>query len=135
MPLYLVLTTNRITSLDAAVQSRIHLAVRFDELNRKQMQSVLETILGKFKVKDSDKETIMKSFKEYLKDSTNFKLNGREIRNVVFSAHAMALSKKRTSIVWNDIREVLRVTREFQDQLKKVTTRQRLQREASMGND
>lgn len=97
------------------------------------MQNVLATILGKFKVKENDKENIMASFKEYLKDSTNFKLNGREIRNVVFSAHAMALSKNRTSIVWSDIREVLRVTREFQDQLKKVTTKQRLQREASIG--
>ncbi|KAL8919899.1 MAG: hypothetical protein Q9172_004747 [Xanthocarpia lactea] len=127
----MILTTNRIKSLDAAVQSRIHLAVRFDELSKTQMQDILKTILGKFKAKEVDVEVIMDNFKEYLKDNSNLKLNGREIRNLVFSAHAIALSKDRKSIKWGDIRDILRVTRAFQEQLKEITDKQRYQREAS----
>ncbi|KAL8734981.1 MAG: hypothetical protein Q9181_002990 [Wetmoreana brouardii] len=132
---YLILTTNRIKSLDAAVQSRIHLAVRFEELDRKQMQNILETILRKFKVKETDVDDINYRFEQYLKDSSRFKLNGREIRNVVFSAHAMALSQNKSSIAWDHIRDVLSVTREFQDQLKEVNNRQRILREASKSGD
>ena len=77
----------------------------------------------------------MDKFKEYLKDNTNLRLNGREIRNVVFSAHAIALSKDRKSIEWGDIRDILRVTRAFQDQLKEITDKQRYQRGASKGGN
>lgn len=95
------------------------------------MQDILKTILGKFKAKEVDVEVIMDNFKEYLKDNNNLKLNGREIRNLVFSAHAIALSKDRKSIKWGDIRDILRVTRAFQEQLKEITDKQRYQREAS----
>ncbi|KAL8844085.1 MAG: hypothetical protein Q9176_001491 [Flavoplaca citrina] len=128
-----ILTTNRIKSLDAAVQSRIHLAVRFDELTQPQMQSILRTILRKFNVKDSEIEDITDNFQNYLADSPRFKLNGREIRNVVFSAHAVALSEGKESIGWNHIRDVLRLTRDFQDQLKAITDKQRYGREAAKG--
>ncbi|KAL9034031.1 MAG: hypothetical protein Q9180_005630 [Flavoplaca navasiana] len=131
MPSSLILTTNRINSLDAAVQSRIHLAVRFDELTREQTQSILKTILRKFDVKDLDVEEIMKSFISFLEDSPEFKLNGRQIRNIVFSAHAMALSEGKESIGWDHIRDVLRVTKDFQAQLKDVINKQRLGREAA----
>ncbi|KAL8885782.1 MAG: hypothetical protein Q9215_006415 [Flavoplaca cf. flavocitrina] len=129
----IILTTNRIKSLDAAVQSRIHLAVRFDELTQPQMQSILRTILRKFNVKDSEIEDITDNFQNYLADSPRFKLNGREIRNVVFSAHAVALSEGKESIGWNHIRDVLRLTRDFQDQLKAITDKQRYGREAAKG--
>ncbi|KAL8897862.1 MAG: hypothetical protein Q9192_002371, partial [Flavoplaca navasiana] len=129
----IILTTNRIKSLDAAVQSRIHLAVRFDELIQRQMRSILETILRKFNVKDSEIEDITDKFQNYLADSPRFKLNGREIRNVVFSVHAVALSEGKESIGWNHIRDVLRLTRDFQDQLKAITDKQRYGREAAKG--
>ncbi|KAL8879546.1 MAG: hypothetical protein Q9198_002859 [Flavoplaca austrocitrina] len=127
----LILTTNRIKSLDAAVQSRIHLAVRFDELTQRQMRNILETILKKFNVRHSEIEDIKDKFQNYLADSPRFKLNGREIRNVVFSAHAMALSEGKESIGWNHIRDVLRLTRDFQDHLKAITSKQRYMREAA----
>ncbi|KAL9028149.1 MAG: hypothetical protein Q9196_003443 [Gyalolechia fulgens] len=126
----MILTTNRIKYLDAAVQSRIHLAVRFEDLNSLQMRNILETILRKFKVAQSDLDDIMSSFKEYLRDG-DIKLNGREIRNLVFSAHAIALSQPEKCISWSNIKEVLRVTRQFQKQLEEVTNKQRYWREAA----
>lgn len=84
---------------------------------------------------DSDVEDITDNFQNYLADSPRFKLNGREIRNVVFSANVMALSEGKDSIGWNHIRDVLRVTRDFQEQLKAITDKQRYGREASSGRE
>ncbi|KAL2045967.1 hypothetical protein ABVK25_011892 [Lepraria finkii] len=131
----MILTTNRIKSLDAAVQSRIHLAVRFDDLNQTQMQNVFSTVLQKYRVEGGNMEDIKYKFKDYLKDNKNLRLNGREIRNVIFSAHAMALHSKKKSMSWDEIREVLAATRDFQDQLKATINAQRVSREAPTGRD
>ena len=130
----MILTTNRIKSLDSAVQSRIHLAVRYDELSRSQMFAIFSTILKKFKPKEKDKEDILEYFQTYAQDN-KLRLNGRQIRNLVFSARAMALSKGRNSITKPDIKQVLRITRDFQDQLKDVVTRERNNREVTMDPD
>ena len=68
-------------------------------------------------------------------DNSGTRFNGRQIRNLVFSAHALALSKNRESIMFDDIKAVLRLTRDFQSQLKEVFDKQRANREASKGLD
>ena len=99
------------------------------------MLSILKTILKKFKVNSKDIDNIIDNFKEWIADDSGLRFNGRQIRNLVFSAHAMALSEKRDSINFRDIKEVLRVTRQFQNQLKEVIRNQRANREASKGTD
>ena len=130
----MILTTNRIRSLDVAVQSRIHLAVRYDDLTRKQMCSVLATILNKFQPNESENESIVDNFKEDASYS-NVKLNGRQIRNLVISASAIAKAEGKDSISWKDIRQVLKVTRYFQEQLRSLVERERMQREVSKEGD
>ena len=130
----MILTTNRIKSLDVAVQSRIHLAVRYDDLSRNQMYSIFSTILDKFKPKERDRDSILDYFKQYTEDN-KLKLNGRQIRNLVFSARAIALSKGRDSITREEIRQVLRITRDFQDQLKDLMARERANREVFVDAD
>ena len=130
----MILTTNRIKSLDVAVQSRIHLAVRYDDLTRPQMLNIFRTILDKFKPRDRDREKILDYFETYAKDN-KLKLNGRQIRNLVFSARAMALSKGNDSITREEIRQVLIITRDFQDQLKGLMERERANREVSADGD
>ncbi len=90
-------------------------------------------MLKRFKVDESNTTEILNNFKDYLEDNSGLRFNGRQIRNLVFSAHAMALSEKRSSCIYKDIKEVLRVTREFQNQLKDVIRNQRVNREASKG--
>lgn len=97
------------------------------------MQSILKIMLKRFKVNESDITDILSNFKDYLDDNSGLRFNGRQIRNLVFSAHAMALSEKRSSCIYKDIKEVLRVTREFQNQLKDVIWNQRHSREAKTG--
>ena len=130
----MILTTNRIKSIDVAVQSRIHLAVRYDDLTRDQMRSILGTILTKFNVEEREKQCIVDSFKEHAED-TGLKLNGRQIRNLVFSAQAMASADGRESISWSDIKCVTKVTREFQTQLKSIVETERAYREVSKEGD
>jgi AAA+ superfamily predicted ATPase len=123
----IILTTNRINSLDIAVQSRIHLAIRYDDLDQKQKQNVFRMFLQQLE------ENEPKSIKEY-DDVIDFvneygsmnKLNGRQIRNVVASALSLARSRARPGgedgkMTKEHLKEVLEITRDFQDQLESVT--------------
>ena len=125
----MILTTNRIKSIDVAVQSRIHLAVRYEDLSQDQMRAILKTILKKFKVQGVEQDRIIRSFGEYAEDM-NLSLNGRQIRNLVSSAQAVAVSEKEDSITWNHIKQVAKVTRDFQNQLQKHVADERYDREA-----
>ena len=102
---------------------------------QEQMHRIFKTILNKFKVEETDIQGIMAGFDDYMADHPGLKFNGRQIRNLVSSAHAMALSEGRDSIMYKDIKEILRVTTEFQNQLKDVIRNQRANREASKGTD
>ncbi|KAL9614371.1 MAG: hypothetical protein Q9167_001174 [Letrouitia subvulpina] len=126
----MILTTNRIKSLDVAIQSRIHLAIRYDDLTREQMKNILDTILNKFKPRKSDKDEILKYFHEFTED-TKIKLNGRQIRNLVSSAQAIASSNHRDSISRVDFRQILIVTRDFQEQLNRLVEQERMRREVT----
>ena len=125
----MILTTNRIKSIDVAVQSRIHLAVRYEDLSQDQMRAILKTILKKFKVQGKDQDIILRSFGEYA-DDMNLNLNGRQIRNLVSSAQAVATAEGMDSITWDHIKQVTKVTRDFQNQLQKHVADERYDREA-----
>ena len=129
-------TTNRITSLDIAVQSRIHLAIRYDDLTREQKQRIFKTFLNKLdRWEIKDREGIY----DYIDDTgSKFKLNGRQIRNVVSSAISLArdAAKKEGStrdgkLTKSDLQEVLEITEHFQEQLKDITKMARLANEAT----
>ncbi|KAL9002052.1 MAG: hypothetical protein Q9188_004998 [Gyalolechia gomerana] len=93
----LFLTTNRVASFDEAFKSRIHLALYFPPLKRKQTLAIWEvnlkrTLERKGGFMQADKSRIMefagKHFEEgRLKDS---KWNGRQIRNAFQTAAALA---------------------------------------------
>lgn len=50
----MLLTTNRLTSLDVAVLSRIHLAIRFNELGPNDIHNIFMTNLSKCEVDPDD---------------------------------------------------------------------------------
>jgi len=114
----MVLTTNRITSLDIAVQSRIHLAIRYDDLDKKQKIEIFNLFLDQLKLESEDD---LKAIKDWIKeDGSDYDLNGRQIRNVVLSAQALARSEGK-QVVKRHIRKVMAVTKEFQLQLEPLT--------------
>ncbi|EED20799.1 26S protease regulatory subunit, putative [Talaromyces stipitatus ATCC 10500] len=130
----MILTTNRITSLDIAVQSRIHLAIRYDDLTRQQKQNIFQLFLKQLKPDSiSDFESIMEYIKEY---GSDYKLNGRQIRNVVSSALSLARSQAKGNggderMTVKHLKSVLMITKDFQEQLESITMDQRSANEAT----
>ncbi|KAG4422325.1 hypothetical protein IFR04_004477 [Cadophora malorum] len=114
----LVLTTNRIKSFDVAVQSRIHLAVLYDELDEGQVKKIWHGFLEQLNEKNTtDKYKIEEWVDKWAYKS---KLNGRQIRNIISSAQALArgrngLNKKLTC---EDIETVFEFTERFSRDLE-----------------
>ena len=130
----MILTTNRINSIDVAVQSRIHLAIRYDDLTQEQKRSVFKIFLNQLHP-DSIRDTakIYEFIDEY---GSEHKLNGRQIRNVVSSALSLARSKAKETdgdgrLDVNHLKTVLGITKDFQEQLEAITNDARAQNEAS----
>jgi AAA+ superfamily predicted ATPase len=130
----MILTTNRITSLDIAVQSRIHLAIRYDDLTREQKISVFEMFLKQLEPDNiEDFPNIMEFITEYGCDN---ELNGRQIRNVVSSALSLARSESKENggdarLTVKHLKNVLTITKDFQKQLESITMDMRSANEAA----
>ncbi|MCJ1244500.1 hypothetical protein MMC30_001698 [Trapelia coarctata] len=106
----LILTTNRIRDFDIAVQSRIHLAIKYDDLSRDQkidiFNSFLEQVKEKGHIENWDKVC------KWVTKEANYNLNGRQIRNIVTSAMGLARAGERKLRV-EDLADVARMTKEF----------------------
>jgi hypothetical protein len=125
----MILTTNRITSLDIAVQSRIHLAIRYDDLSKAYKREIFNMFLEQLEP-DSirDRKEITDWIEEY---GCEAKLNGRQIRNVVSSALALARSTAKQSggddrLTVKHLKRVVYITKEFQEQLESITAASRM---------
>ncbi|KAL8788708.1 MAG: hypothetical protein Q9213_001522 [Squamulea squamosa] len=121
----LILTTNRVLSFDVAVQSRIHLAVMFHDLDDDQTRAIIEVHLAKRPHDLTDSE--LDNFSNFAATSA---LNGRQIRNVISSAEAMVNRRASKRITFKDIKSVLNHTKEFQQSLQEYSKQQRYNNEA-----
>lgn len=89
----IILTTNRIRAIDVAVISRIHLAVRYEDLTGEQTQQIFKYYLDQLQksqptlIAQEDRDEIDDFLREH---GENYPFNGRQIRNVVQAAHAYA---------------------------------------------
>lgn len=123
----MILTTNRIKSLDTAVQSRIHLAIQYKDLQIQQKYKIFSTFLDRIdqnRIEDRDK--IEKNLKKELK---KWMINGRQIRNIVSSADSLARSKHK-KLSWEDLELAYDTTAEFLECLKDLTRDRREKAEA-----
>jgi hypothetical protein len=79
----LFLTTNRVDNIDAAFESRIHLSLQYDDLDKPSRKHVWETFLAKAKgvgvFEENELETL-----------ADVQLNGRQIKNVLKTAQLLA---------------------------------------------
>lgn len=108
----LILTTNRIKTFDVAVQSRVHLAVRYQELTVEDRKKVFRTFYNQL---SSENCHDLQRIKEYI-DEFDKELNGRQIRNVFSSALALA-RERNDKVTLKDFKQVVKVTGEFQKYL------------------
>lgn len=126
----MILTTNRITSLDIAVQSRIHLAIRYEDLKQKQKINIFKTFLKQLKPECLDSFDDIMDYVETYGSETD--PNGRQIRNIVSSALSLARNSKTGDdrMTKKHLKDVLDITKDFQKQLEKTTLETRASNEA-----
>lgn len=138
----MILTTNRITSLDVAVQSRIHLAIRYEDLSEDYKAAIFNMFLDQLDKQEPESIKDRGSINDWIEEYGRVaKLNGRQIRNVISAALALARSKEEIKANKGDerltvkhIKRVVRITHDFQEQLESVTTASRMLNEVKGGS-
>ncbi|KAF5591277.1 AAA family [Fusarium pseudocircinatum] len=89
------LTANQIAEFDVAIPSRIHLAIKYESLQRTQMEAIFDSFL-----KDLDERNLIEDYadiKDWLDDSVyKGELDGRQIRNMVTTALGLARAESRS---------------------------------------
>ena len=109
-----MLTTNQIAHFDVAVQSRIHIAIKYGKLSKKQTMAIFEGFLNPLvetgRVKDFD------DIKEWIEeDVCKIGLDGRQIRNVLTSALGLARAERKSKLEKKDLKKILNNVRDYKD--------------------
>ena len=111
----LFLTTNRVQTFDPAFQSRIHIALRYGELTTKAKKTVWKTFIEKVVAIEGEN---VKSFTDDEYDRLSRRnLNGRQIKNAVRTAQALAIDEKKPLTI-EHVTKVLDVAETFERDLK-----------------
>ncbi|KAJ5081385.1 hypothetical protein NUU61_009649 [Penicillium alfredii] len=93
----LMLTTNQIAQFDVAVHSRIHVAIRYRELDEKRAIAIFRNFLDP--LNDQGKIRDMEDIMEWLEgDIHRMNFDGRQIRNVVTSACSLAQAQRSSQL-------------------------------------
>ncbi|KFY48964.1 hypothetical protein V495_00869 [Pseudogymnoascus sp. VKM F-4514 (FW-929)] len=109
----MLLTTNRVRDFDEAVQSRIHIGVKYSPLGVDTRKAIWRSFLEKAKTENGDAAYSDKQLNVLAKHS----LNGRQIKNAVRSAHAIA-SSDGTHLCYSHLETVLEVGKEFENDFR-----------------
>ncbi|KAL6241869.1 hypothetical protein RBB50_011114 [Rhinocladiella similis] len=78
------LTTNRVETFDAALQSRIHFAIKFGDLGGKAKKEIWKTFLRRVQIDVNASEKEIESL-------SRMSVNGRQIKNIVHTGMELAL--------------------------------------------
>ncbi|KUJ16396.1 uncharacterized protein LY89DRAFT_82981 [Mollisia scopiformis] len=111
----LFLTTNRVETFDDAFQSRIHIALRYGELSVKAKKSVFKMFIERVRVLEG--VATMPFTEEDYNNLAKNNLNGRQIKNTVRTAQALAVNNKEP-LSMEHIKRVLDVSNAFDRDLK-----------------
>ena len=111
----LFLTTNRVETFDAAFVSRIHLSLRFQNLTTKAKRTVWKLFLDR--VKNQEGMQIGDISEQDLNDLARREVNGRQIKNLVRAAQALAVHED-VPLSMVHIKRVIDVAESFEMDLK-----------------
>ncbi|KAJ5661410.1 uncharacterized protein N7477_009026 [Penicillium maclennaniae] len=111
----LFLTTNRVETFDDAFQSRIHVALRYGDLTTKAKRSIWKMFLERVRAIEGVRTS---SFSEEDYDVlSRHTLNGRQIKNSVRTAQALAVNES-SPLSMDHIKRVLDVAETFDQDLR-----------------
>lgn len=111
----LFLTTNRVETFDDAFQSRIHVALRYDELMPKARKEIWRAFIAR--VREQGEAQVDTFTEEDYTALSRHRLNGRQIKNMARTAQALAINEGQ-KLTMNHIRRVLDVAETFDKDLK-----------------
>lgn len=111
----LFLTTNRVETFDSAFVSRIHLSLRFQNLNTKAKRTVWKLFIDR--VKSQENLEVAPITDQDLNDLARREVNGRQIKNLVRAAQALAVHEEKP-LSMAHIRRVIDVAESFEMDLK-----------------
>lgn len=111
----LFLTTNRVETFDDAFQSRIHIALKYDNLDQRAKKTIFKIFIERVRV--LKKMDLMPFTDEDYNMLARHELNGRQIKNTVGTAQALAANKGEP-LAMRHIRQVLEVQISFERDLK-----------------
>lgn len=125
----IILTTNRARTIDAALQSRIQLAIRYKDLTTEQKIRIYRNKLSYLPADEfEDKDALLEALEYSPLVAKANKANGRQIRNIVTYARALAKSEK-SKLTVKHLNRVDQVTSDFTESMKEVFNRQRARNE------
>jgi hypothetical protein len=122
------MTTNRVRSIDGAVQSRIQLAIQYHDLKLSQREAIYLNRLNYIPDNEignrAELERGLKNSHLVKNRSSTVKPNGRQIRNIVTYARALAKSEDRLIELDHFIR-VTDTTEQFTVKMQDLLQKQR----------
>ncbi|CAG8706523.1 1360_t:CDS:10 [Rhizophagus irregularis] len=106
----LFLTTNRVKCFDAAFQSRISIALKYDELDSDAREKIWRTFLDRVEGKGRSKVNI-----DNLKERP---LNGREIKTAIRLAKALAMKNNPDAMITTEqLETILDISKSFKEEI------------------
>lgn len=103
----LFLTTNRVRSFDEAFQSRIHVSLRYRDLEEEARRTIWYSFLEKLGIAKGDLSVDEEN------DLVRRPLNGRQIKNAVRTAGALASSRKE-KVAYSHLESVVKIMEQFE---------------------
>lgn len=111
----LFVTTNRVRTFDEAFQSRIHVSLRYRDLDvdarRRVWRSFLEKVGGAQMILSGNEED----------ELVGYELNGRQIKNAVRTAGALAASRKE-KVSFAQLKSVVKIMEQFEKDFKEAAS-------------
>lgn len=113
----LFLTTNRVETFDDAFQSRIHIALRYDSLDLRAKKAIFKMFVERARAQLKEEDGKIVFTDEDYDSLARHDLNGRQIKNTVIRAQALAVNKGEPLAMMH-VRQILDVQVSFDRDLK-----------------
>jgi len=110
------MTTNRVMTMDNAIESRIHYTVKFRDLDENSINQIFQTFakqLNEDNCREEDKQDILEFVKMEASDLVQKNLTGRDIRNILTTAQLLDWPY----ITHKNFRAILRNTGNFRQDM------------------
>ncbi|KAI1125434.1 hypothetical protein F5Y10DRAFT_247183 [Nemania abortiva] len=114
----LILTSNRVGTIDEGFRSRIQLAIQYPKLEQTDRRKIWENFVNRLHndpVASKDIDT--RNLRSNLTELSKFNLNGREIRNAINVARPLAKYEGR-KVDFESLKKVIKVQQKFDEYIK-----------------